>query len=91
MSAFTVVNTVVGDINGVNTDFTTPTDYTSGTLRAVINGITYPVDDDQYGITELTSNSFRLNLAPKTGFNVQALYSEIAVVGSPFDPDGVLP
>jgi len=91
MSSFTVVNTVSGVIDGANTDFATPTDFTSGTLRAVINGATYPVDDDQFGLTELSSNSFRLNTAPKVGFIVQALYSEIAVVGSPWDPDGVLP
>lgn len=91
MSSFTVVKDVAGTVDGANTDFTTPTDYTTGTLRAIINGAIYSISDEQFGLTELTSNTFRLNTAPKVGFVVQALYSEIAVVGSPYDPDGVLP
>ena len=91
MSSSTVVKNVAGDVDGANADFTTPTDYLSGTLRAIVNGAIYPIDDDQFGITELTSNTFRINTAPKVGFVVQAIYSEIAVVGSPWDPDGVLP
>lgn len=86
-----VVNLAIGDIDGANDEFGTPTDYVSGTLRAVVNGAIYDVSDDQFGLTELTSNTFRLNTAPKTGFILQVRYREIPVVGSPYDPDGVLP
>lgn len=86
-----VVHLAIGDVDGVNDEFGTPTDYTAGSLRSIVNGAIYDPSDDQYGITELTSNTFRINTPPKVGFVLQVLYREIPVVGSPWDPDGVLP
>jgi len=82
---------VTGDVDGVNRNFTTPTPYLAGTLRGVVNGLIYPVDDDNFGITEISDTEFQFNVAPKTGFRIQAFYGDIPVVGSPYDPDGVLP
>jgi hypothetical protein len=83
--------TVTGDIDGVNRNFVTETPFATGTLRGVVNGITYPIDDENFGITEISDTEFQFNVAPKVGFIVQAFYSEIPVVGSPYDPDHVLP
>jgi hypothetical protein len=90
MSDFSV-HLASGTIDGVNDEFGTPTDYDSGSLRAIVNGAIYDPSDEQYGLTELTGNTFRLNTPPKAGFILQVSYREIPVVGSPYDPDGVLP
>ena len=86
-----VVHLATGTIDGVADEFGTPTDYDAGSLHAIVNGAMYDPSDDQYGITELTSNTFRINTPPKVGFVLQVFYREIPVVGSPTDPDGVLP
>jgi len=86
-----VIALAIGAIDGFNRDFRTHTPFVSGTPRAVVNGLIYNQEDEQFGLVELSGDEVRLNVAPKTGFNVQFFYREIPVDCSPFDPDGVLP
>ena len=86
-----VVKTLTGTINGSNTDFTTPEEFVAGSFRPIINGIVYEVDDDDWGCTEIDTETIRLNTAPETGYSVQGFYVQADVTGSPFDPGGSFP
>lgn len=84
-----VVKLAVGTVDGVNPDFETPTTYVPGSVRGIVNGLTYDPSDSVYGITEVPYTGFTFNVAPKVGSVVQVFYSETPFDGSPFDPDNV--
>jgi hypothetical protein len=67
----------VGTIDGVNTDFETPSVYYPGTLYHYMNGqLLDPSHDD--GLVETGGNTFRLKVAPRTGDVVHVWYHESA-------------
>jgi hypothetical protein len=78
------------DPDGAVTDFAVPTRFVLGSLRAIVNGLVTPADDDQWGYTELDEFTIRFTNPPKTGFRLQAFYREPYAEGSPFQ-DGVIP
>jgi len=89
------VEVLGGATNGVNRQFTTPTDFQTGRIRVIWNGQIYQPDDDKWGWSELTANSIELDLAPRTGDVIEAHYLEKdtagqigveGVMGSPFAP-----
>lgn len=86
--------------NGSADVFYTPTPFKAGTFRLVWNGQVYEPDDDRFGWTELTNQSIQTTRKPRTDDVLQGFYQDEAgsgipdvdnVVGSPFDPNGVLP
>lgn len=87
----TVVNTLIGDVNGVNKVFTTPTAYAAGSLRPIWNGSVYEQADARFGCVEDSNTQITLTLAPYAGEVIQAIYHEDVAEGSPFDPLGILP
>jgi len=87
----TVIKDLTGTVNGSNRVFTTPTAFESGTFRPIWNGSVYNQDDDTFGCVEDSSTQVTLTTAPLTGTIMQGFYVEEVAVGSPFDPDGVLP
>ena len=90
---------LIGTVNGVNKGFSTPTRYKSGSIKVVVNGQIYEPDDDEYGWTETSDISIDFDNAPLTNDILQAFYLDADseglslqnVVGTPFDPNGVLP
>ncbi len=91
---------LVGVVDGANRTFTTPTQYTAGTLRVVWNGQVYEPDDDLKGWLEIDNQTIETTIAPKTGDVLQAFYNDFEpastvpidqVKGSPFHPTGLLP
>lgn len=78
------------DPDGAVKDFSVPTRFDLGSIRAIINGMATPADDDQWGYTELSDTTIRFTNAPKAGFRLQAFYREPYAEGSPFQ-DGVIP
>jgi len=89
---------LIGDTDGVNTTFTTPTQYLPTTLRVVWNGALMEPDDDKWGWTEIDVNTIELTTAPRAGDIIAAFYREESVggqlddvVGSPFHPNNVYP
>jgi hypothetical protein len=80
--------------DGATTVFETPTPYKAGTLRLIINGVSYEDHDDIYGWTELNPLAIQINEAPLTGALIQAFYTDIDAseaetlfaVGSPYAP-----
>lgn len=87
----TVVNRLVGDVNGVNKIFTTPTRFAADSFRPIWNGSIYAQDDERFGCVEDSDTQITLTTAPYTGEDIQGLYEEDVAAGSPFDPLGVLP
>jgi hypothetical protein len=88
-----------GVVNGSNTTFTTPTAYVTGSIRIIVNGLFYEEDDDEYGWSEIDGTTIQMDNAPLTGDTIQAFYldedseheGQDIFIGSPVDPDGVLP
>lgn len=89
MSDGFVIEALIGDIDGANRDFTTPSTFELGTFRAVVNGRIYPPDDVEWGYEELCNNEIRFAKAPKVGFGLQGIYREPYVEGSPFGPSPI--
>ena len=94
-----VLRAMNGSVNGVNKQFSTITKFVPGTIRVVQNGQVYEADDERKGWTELTDQTIEMIEAPRTGDEMQAFYQDadsehlglVNVIGSPFDPNGVLP
>ena len=94
-----VIKSLSGDVNGVNKEFYTPTEYVAGTLRLVVNGKVYRPGDDTKRWTEIDSMTIELDEAPIAGDVLQAFYQDMEtehvglanVKGGPFDPNGMLP
>lgn len=70
-----VLCAAVGDIDGVNVDFTTTSPYHPGTLWAYLDGqLIRKTDDD--GPVELSGNAVRMKRAPRTGSTLHFYYQE---------------
>lgn len=61
-----------GAIDGSNQNFTTASDYQSGTLKLWINGVLVRADDDD-GFTETGANSFQTKEALQGGVRPDTL------------------
>jgi hypothetical protein len=88
--------------DGARRIFYASTPYRTGTLRFILNGYVYPPDDERWGYTETSDTSIELTgtHVPRASDKLQyfaqdrdgSAPSELDnVVGSPFDPAGVLP
>ncbi|PNX51459.1 MAG: hypothetical protein BV456_03085 [Thermoplasmata archaeon M8B2D] len=94
-----VLEKLNGTIDGVNKSFETPTKFVSGTIKIVVNGQIYEPDDENFGWIETSDSSIDLETAPIDGDILQAFYQDLDtehlglnnVIGTPFDPDGILP
>jgi hypothetical protein len=91
---------MIGDVNGVNTSFSTPTKFVADSLRVLLNGQAYEPDDDKYGWSEDSDQTIILITPPRTNDIIQAFYEDKTeagqigvegVVGSPFSIDGTYP
>lgn len=80
-----VVN-LVGVCDGSNKSFTTPAPFISGTVKAIINGVTYPATDEWGGFTENGDQQLDFTNAPKSWYKMQAFMQEAEMQGSPFHP-----
>lgn len=80
---------LIGVVDGVNQDFTTPSIYIFGTLSVIVNGVIYDSSHPYYGWTEVDETSVQLTTAPETGSRIQAFYQEAEPQGSPFSPTEV--
>lgn len=78
--------TLIGTIDGVNRTFTTPSPFTAGTIRLIINGLIYSASDDYFGWSEVNDEQIDMFNAPPTGYILQAFYQEAEPQGSPFHP-----
>ena len=95
------IATLTGVVDGVNQQFSTPSRFVAGSLRVIWNGQVYEPGDGRWGWTELTDQSIEFTTrAPRVGDVIEAHYLEKDtagqigvehVVGSPFDPNGILP
>ena len=63
----------IGTIDGVNTDFTTPSPYYPGTLFAYLNGLLVQQAGDE-GPIELGANAVRMRDAPRPGDTLHFYY-----------------
>jgi hypothetical protein len=94
-----VVKELNGAIDNVNKIFTTDERYVPGTIRLIWNGQVYEADDTRHGWTEIDDQTVETDRPPRPSDELQAFYqnkdSETIglenVVGSPFDPRGILP
>jgi hypothetical protein len=94
-----VLEKLSGTIDGVNKSFNTPSKFVSGTIKIVVNGQVYEPDDENFGWTETSDQSIDLVTAPIADDVLQAFYQDLDtehlglnnVIGTPFDPDGILP
>lgn len=91
---------LIGDANGVNTTFSTPSKFVADSLRLIWNGNSYEPDDDKWGWVETDDQTIELVTAPRTDDVLQAYYQDKdeagqigveGVVGSPFHPDNTYP
>jgi hypothetical protein len=55
-----------GTQDGVNTVFTLPIGeiYLSGTVTLIVNGISYPPDDSNFGFSEVNNTTLNLHFSP---------------------------
>lgn len=70
----------VGLVDGVNKDFTTPTDFTSGSLEVFLNGILLRRQDDD-GWIETGTNAFQLKETPQPLDLIRVFYTDTLPVG----------
>lgn len=89
---------LIGIPNGSMVDFTTPGQFSPGTVRIFWNGQAIESTDPRKGWTEISPNKIRFVRAPVSGDVLQVYYLEISpvpgvgnVVGSPYDPLGIYP
>jgi len=94
-----IIEDLIGVIDGVNRIFQTASKYVSGTIKIVWNGQVYENTDDRAGWTEIDDGTIEFIEAPLVGDILQAFYQDKdsqhlgldSVTGSPFDPNGILP
>jgi hypothetical protein len=84
---------LVGVVDGINTTFTTPSNFVPGTSRIIINGQVYEPNDSEFGWSEIDNETIELTNAPLTGDVLQAFYQNLdtsseLLQGSPIDPTG---
>lgn len=90
---------LIGTVDSANKAFTTPSRFVTDSIRVMVNGQVYEPDDDNYGWTETGDQSIEFDNPPWVNDILQAFYQDLDtegislqnVVGSPFDPTGVLP
>lgn len=91
---------LIGLVDNSNKLFTTPTRYLAGSLRLVWNGQVYEPTDTRHGWAEINDITVETTKAPRPNDVIQAFYQEKDaagqlglddVVGTPFDPNGILP
>lgn len=70
----------VGLVDGLNKDFTTPTDFTPGTLEVFRNGVLLRRQDDD-GWIETGVNAFQLKEAPIPLELIRVFYTDTLPVG----------
>lgn len=85
----TKIENLAGDIDGANTTFSTPTAYLAGTLRRIVNGVTYDSSDDYFGWSEVDDYDIEVVTPPPVGTTNMAQYEEAVMEGSPFHPTEV--
>lgn len=78
---------LIGDVNGVNRNFTTSAPLIAGTERAFINGVMYPEDDGFFGWIRISTTEVQFFNAPQTGWDMRLFIQEAEPQGSPFHPD----
>ena len=61
-----IISDLSSQIDGSNTDFSTPQAYETGSLQVFWNGLRQSANE----ITELTSSSFRISTTPQSGSSV---------------------
>ena len=80
--------------DGIKTDFATPSRFVFGTLRLIVNGISYESTHNYYGWTELDQQTIRIVTPPRATDQLQAFYTDADateaelpdISGSPFAP-----
>lgn len=77
---------LIGEVNGVNRNFTTPAEFIAGTERLIVNGVLYTEDDAYFGWTRVSSTEIQLTTAPQSGWGLQLFMQEAEMQGSPFGP-----
>lgn len=90
---------LIGTVDSVNKGFSTPTRFVAGSIKVMVNGQVYEPSDDNYGWSETSDQSIEFANPPWVNDILQAFYQDLDsegvslqnVVGSPFDPTGVLP
>jgi len=83
-----VIKKLIGTVDGVNTTFTTPTSFITGSFRPIWGGIVYEQNDPRFGCVENSNTSITLNSSPDPGEEMQGFYIEEEAIGSPFHPSG---
>lgn len=86
-----LIRVLTGDIDGVNTTFTTPSDFEDNSFRLVLNGLVYESNHPTFGFTEVAPNQIELDTAPVAGESVAGFYTELVAEGSPFHPNNTYP
>jgi len=71
-----VTRNLIGTIDGVNQDFTTPEPYMAGSVALWVNGL-LRVDNYDDGFEELGVNQIRLRTAPLPGTVLQVQYRPV--------------
>ncbi len=90
---------LIGTVDSANKGFSTPTRFVADSIKVMVNGQVYEPSDNNYGWTETSDQSIEFTNSPWVGDILQAFYQDLDsegvslqnVVGSPFDPTGVLP
>lgn len=77
----------IGDVDGDNVDFATPTAYESGSLQVTVDDV--PIDASD--VTQSSPTTFRLADAPATDSIVRVAYTDPVTdaTGNPLTPSGV--
>jgi len=97
-----IFNTIIRPVtplpDGIRDTFYTPSGFVNGSVKMIVNGQVYEPNDDRKGWSEVGVNGIQFINPPKTGDVIQSFYQDDdsgqggdVVIGSPFDPNGVLP
>jgi hypothetical protein len=89
---------MIGEVDGANRSFTTPSAFKAGSLRLFWNGQEVEAWDDRKGWVEVSDWIIETKVAPKVGDVLSCFYQEVSLVpgiwnvrGSPIDPSGIFP
>lgn len=83
--------------DGINTDFSVAKKFVSGTTKIIVNGQIYESTDEQYGYSENGDDGVKFVIPPLAGDVIQLFMQDSQTstvsqpIGSPFDPNGILP
>jgi len=77
---------LIGEVNGVNKNFTTPAEFIAGTERAIVNGVLYHESDLYFGWSRISTTEIQFAKAPQAGWGLQLFMQEAEMQGSPFGP-----